>query len=144
MRAPEELAFKSSQYLKRNIRLDKTDVWGLGNTLYNVLTNKWVYEGISNQQAVSKILRGQYHYNSFHGVDDDHSLLRAIQKAVEMAWTFKPEDRPSARLIAKFLKRQYQTYTKGDVSTWRVSVPPLPKNYSHTDKDFMSNLGVVG
>ena len=56
MRAPEELKF--GRYSNEFINRDKADVWCLGDMMYNVLTKRWMFEGIPTKQAMVKIING--------------------------------------------------------------------------------------
>jgi len=134
MRAPEELKFREQGIAL--IHRDKADVWCLGNMLYNVLTKLWVYEGISRKAAKAKIMSGKQHSIPPKFANSTDPLDQAMIKAIQMAWTYDPYDRPSARQIANFLK-EYLDQKEGD-AYWRVSVPPLPPNYRYTDSEFQN------
>ena len=57
-----------------------------------------------------------------------------------MAWAQKPEDRPSARELSKFLKERVQDLVVDTDDLVRVSIPPLPPGHRYTDSDFNANL----
>ena len=135
MRAPEEL-MTSDQYIHRN----KADVWSLGDMMYNVLTNRWMFEGISTSEAKAKMLAGQWPSFPRKFANSTDPSEQAMIKAIQMAWTYDPNDRPAARKIADYLKKHMMDQKEGG-SSWRVSIPPLPPNYSHSDdSDYMANL----
>lgn len=138
MRAPEELTFKTDGYPNKYIHRDKADVWCLGNMLYSVLTKRWVFEGISTKEARAKITTGVQDYNTFEMVNRTDTFNRAMIEAIYMAWTYNPDERPTSRQIANFLKRHI-TEKKDDIP-WRVSIPPLPPDYSYSDSDFRANF----
>ena len=56
-----------------------------------------------------------------------------------MAWTHKPEERPSARELSKFLKSRILELVADNEDPIRVSIPPLPPNYRYTDSDYNAN-----
>ena len=136
MRAPEELKF--GQYGKQYIHRDKADVWCLGGMMYNVLTKQWMFEGISAKEAKVKILTGKRAPFPPEFANSADPSEQAMIKAIHMAWTYDPDDRPSAREIANYLKKHIDL-SKRDANC-RVSVPPLPPNYRYTDSDFMANF----
>lgn len=118
---------------------DKADVWCLGDMMYNVLTKRWMYEGISSKQVKTNILSGKPISFPYKLKNTTDPLMRAMIKAIQMAWTYDPDDRPSAHEIADYLDA-HTAKTDGG-SYWRVySVPPLPPNYRHSDSDFMANF----
>ena len=56
-----------------------------------------------------------------------------------MAWSQKPEDRPSARELSKFLKARVQDLASDADDLLRVSIPPLPPDHRYTDSDYNAN-----
>lgn len=127
----------TSTYIQR----ETTDVWALGNMLYNVLLNKWVFEKMSTNQAKQRIMNGKHSLIPTKVRNSTDQYERAMLKAIEMAWTFDPKDRPKAREIAKYLESHLDGPKVGDF--WRVSIPPLPKNYRYTESDFAANLQLM-
>lgn len=139
MRAPEELKFGVSS--NEHIDRDKADVWCLGNIMYNVLTKQWNFQGISNSQAKNDIIKGKLSSFPSRIANSTDPLDQAMMKAIKMAWTYSVEERPSARVIAEYLKT-YIGDTQGGDNYWQVSIPPLPPDYDHSDREFLSNFGV--
>jgi len=137
MRAPEELKARA-QIGRPSIHREKADVWALGNMFYNVLTWKWVFQGITASEARINIMNGKLSVVPYQFTDSNDSSEQAMVKAIQMAWTYDPNYRPTARQIANYLKGHIDQ-TTGDVF-WRVSVPPLPPNYRYTESDFARNL----
>jgi serine/threonine protein kinase len=137
MRAPEEHNFNPLQG-KSYIDREKTDVWALGNMIYNVLTNKWVFEGMTTGSALQRIMSAKHSKFPSGLITSKDDKVQAMLKAIEMAWTFDPKDRPTARQIAEYLKGHLNK-SRGD-DYWRVSIPPFPRNFRRTDSDFMASL----
>jgi len=143
MRAPEELIYKalSSEDDKRPdlyIHRDKADVWALGNLLYNTLTKQWVYEGIPNKEARKKIKAGIYSDIPSEFLESKDPYDQAMVKAIQMAYTVNPDERPSAREIANYLKRKIGQSKRDPI--WKITIPKLPADYSRTESDFANNL----
>lgn len=168
MRAPEELHFKyMANFNRKYIHRDKADVWALGNVsgtvsrtlvltfvdhpqsannvvifqmLYNTLTKKYVFEGITTAYARNKILKGRLARIPAAFEDSKEPSDQAMIQAIRMAWTFNPDDRPSARQITDYLRSHIADTT--DDSFWRVSVPRLPSNYRYTESEFINDLNM--
>lgn len=131
-RPPEELKYKSDDYPDTYVNRDKADVWCLGDMLYNVLTKRWMFEGISLEKSIAKIIHGRVlDGNPFASINRTDPSNKAMMEAIQWAWTYDPDERPSARKIANFLKRNLDETKDG--SPWRVSIPPLPRNYKYPD-----------
>lgn len=115
---------------------------GLGDVLYYILTKQWVFEGISRNEAKLRMLAG---IRSEIQLDESDSPLdQTIVAAIEMAWTLDADERPSAGAIASFLhdklEQDYGQPDAGEGTVWRVSIPPLPADYTSTFDDFYENL----
>lgn len=55
-------------------------------------------------------------------------------KAVQMAWTFKPDDRPSAKEIADFIEQELVAVNGGSSDApWRVEARPIPPDFDFGD-----------
>ena len=72
--------------------------------LYNTLTKKYVFEGLTAGYARNKILKGGLARIPAAFQDSKDPSDQAMIKAMKMAWTFDPHDRPSAREITDYLR----------------------------------------
>ena len=115
----------------------------MGNTLYYVLTKKWMFEGITREDAKEDIMRGKTPEIPSVFLQSTNKAIQAMVKAVQMAWVFNPHERPTAREIATFLLEELEALDaqgKDEDGVWRVSVPPLPANHGDYDSEFDDNL----
>jgi len=58
-----------------------------------------------------------------------------------MAWTYDPDNQPTARQIADLLKAQNLTGHYGD-EVFRVSLPPLQPDIRYTETDWDNSYGI--
>jgi hypothetical protein len=105
----------------------------MGNILYYVLTKMWLFEGIPTKTAKQMLIDGKLSTIPSQFLNSTNSADLAMIKAIQMAWVYNPDNRPTAREIASFLKQHLD-------NTWRVDIDPLPPNHRYTDSDFYSNL----
>lgn len=140
-RSPESLAYRSNE---KEIYREKSDVWMMGNVLFYVLTKKWCFEGLTDDEAEQLLLNGTHSEIPSDFLNSKHPADEAMVNAIEMAWTYNPDHRPPAKKIANMLERQLKTSAtdvEGD-GVWRVSLPPLPPDFRFTDTDMYENYGV--
>jgi len=136
MRAPEELLNRGTGRIRR----DKVDVWLMGNILYSILTKKWWFEGMTTSKAREAIHSGNHSEIPPELLNNTNPAVQTLIKAINMAWTFNPNDRPCAQKIATMMKEALEKLDGGDDGIWRVSIPPLLQDHRYTDSDFYSNL----
>jgi hypothetical protein len=105
----------------------------MGNILYYVLTKKWLFEGIPTKVARQMLIDGKLSTIPSHFLNSSNSADLAMTKAIQMAWVYNPDDRPTAREIASILKQHLN-------NIWRVDIPRLSPNHRYTDSDFYRNL----
>jgi len=106
----------------------------LGDVLYYVLTNLWVMEGRTNEQVFKLYSKGTHSKIPKRFLESRHPAHRAMIKAVQMAWTFKPDDRPSAKEIADFIEQELVAVNGGSSDApWRVEARPIPPDFDFGD-----------
>lgn len=137
MRAPEELLNRDGD---GRIHRNKVDVWQMGNVLYLVLTKKWWFEGMTTVRAREAIMGGNHSEIPPHFLNSSNLAVQTIIKAINMAWTFDPNDRPGAKEIATILKQALEKLNGSVDDEWRVAIAPLPKDRRYTDSDYYNNL----
>jgi hypothetical protein len=115
----------------------------VGDVLYYLHTNRWVFEGLSNQEAATILARGDTSPIPVPLLTSLDPVVMTLSRAIEMCWTYEYEHRPSARDVSNFVKEQLKLQGV-DVDTVpaaiQVTIPPLPKNHRYSDSDFYSNL----
>jgi hypothetical protein len=106
---------------------------------YYVLTKQWIFEGRLNREAIKLVLEGKRSEYPSHLQNSTDPADQAMMKAIEMAWTQDPRERPPAKEIAEYMRKQLIEINGSDDSPWRVAVPPLPPNYRYTTSDWYTN-----
>ena len=108
----------------------------MGDVLYYVLTKKWVMEGWTNKEAVELLSESERSRIPPFIEKSKHPAHQAMIRALGMAWTQDPNERPPAREIAAYLEQELIAINGGKSDApWRVSARPLPPNY-----DFSAEL----
>jgi hypothetical protein len=139
LRPPEEQAED-----KEEILLDRTKVdnYMMGNIMYYLLTTHWLFEGYTRDEAVAKIVHQERSHIPPELLASEDPAVQAIVWAINACWSHSPHQRPPSRKISDFLKNELRRIEKVDeLGVVRVSVPPLPFGFRHTDSDFVENLG---
>jgi len=148
LRSPEEYYATDHDLL---LNADKSDTYMLGNVIYYVLTNKWLFEHKSPEETKILLLAGKRSEipSTFRKSSD--AANQAIIKAIKMCWIQRPQNRPSARTISNFLQKAYLQYEHEKSSNSstsfiasnnviKVNIPPLPKDFSFSDSEFYQYL----
>lgn len=133
VRAPEEMdgPVRTSR--------EKVDVYLVGNMMYYILTHKWMFEGITTQDAMAKLRAGE---RSEFDFEPTNPADVAMVEAINWAWTQDSDKRPRAREVSQFLKNALRKIEgKSNDYIVRVSIPPLPEDYNFSDFEFYKNLG---
>jgi hypothetical protein len=114
----------------------------MGNIMYYVLTTHWLFEGHTRDESVAKIVNEERSPIPPELLASEDPAVQAIVWAVKACWAQNPHRRPPSRKISDFLKKELRQIEKVDeLGVVRVSVPPLPFDFRHTDSDFVENLG---
>lgn len=120
----------------------KVDNYMMGNIMYYVLTTHWLFEGDTRDVAVDKLANHKRSHMPKKFRFSRDPAIRAIVGAIEDCWAQNPLRRPTSRKISNYLKRELGGIEKvNDLDIVRVSVPPLPVDFRHTDSDFVDNMG---
>lgn len=118
--------------------LDKVDVFLMGNVMYYIMTQKWIFEGVTTEETRKRLIDGN---RSDFGYIPTHPAEKAVEKAIRWSWTHTPKERPTAREVSSFLKGALKEVDGQEYDIVRVSVPPLPSDYDFSDAEFYENLG---
>jgi hypothetical protein len=141
LRAPEEQSVNSEEETQVALR-DKIDVHMMGNVMYYVLTKKWLFEGLTTEEATTRMAKGRRSKFPKDILASKDPADQAVVKAIAMCWTHEPENRPAAREVSDLLRVALETILgTTHLGVVKVSIPPLPKKYSYSDSDFYVNLG---
>lgn len=109
----------------------------MGNVMFNVYAKSWLYEGVKEEEALTMLYAGKH--SQFPTNLDTATIPanRAMQSAILKCWTNNPQERPSAKAIRDFLRKELSTIVgrsihPGNDASLRVQVPPLPKDHRYT------------
>ena len=127
--APEE------SYPGKKVDNEKADVFVAGNVMYYVLTSKWIFEGVKNEEGIRLLRNGKRSPFPDHIKNSTDPADQAMMKAITMLWTHDPEERPRARTVSNFLIQELESIVGALPSdrVVRVEVPPLPENWDFND-----------
>mmetsp|Transcript_22236 Transcript_22236/g.33125 ORF Transcript_22236/g.33125 Transcript_22236/m.33125 type:complete len:469 (-) Transcript_22236:279-1685(-) len=94
-RAPEEYKYEEET--------EKIDVFSMGNIFYNIMTKKAPFEELNWKKVPELVINGEHPSMEKSITNSTNAALKAILNATVMAWTYDPQERPSARYIANYL-----------------------------------------
>jgi hypothetical protein len=129
-------------YNPKNIGVDveMVDCFMLGNVLYYVHTNKWIFEGVSSIEASHRIRQGVASPIPDDLMNSSNGAVKALFRAILKCWTRDPRSRPRAKEISNFLAERLKLEGVDVSSPVKVSIPSLPPGHRYTDTDFYRNL----
>jgi len=137
IRSPEEIAVKVNRPRNRNVLLEKSDVYTLGNVMYYILTMKWLFENKGVSKGIKELMQGRRSPFPDRILTSSDRAIRAIRKAIEMCWKHDPEERPSADAVRNFLGNELKAVLGlTELGVVRVTINPLPEGYRFSDSDF--------
>jgi hypothetical protein len=113
----------------------------MGNVMYYVLTNQWLFEGYSNSHTKQMIVRGERSSIPAPIAQSKDRKIQVLLHAIEMCWVHDYKKRPTAREVADYIGgelKQIEGVDKLDVV--RIKMLPLPKDHRYTDSDFYGNI----
>ena len=120
---------------------DKIDVWMMGNLIYYILTDLYLFEEprlLGSLQAARTLVAGgrsPLPANIRNSTDASHVALRG---ALDLCWTQRWTERPSARSIADYLLGALRNITGEEEPDLRVTLPERDPEQRHTESDFKS------
>jgi serine/threonine protein kinase len=93
---------------------EKSDVWALGITMWEIITDQWPYEELSPVDACIKVLKEDYRLPL-------SELHHRLQKLLSSCWEFDSEKRPTMKDIGVKLKSIISEYQQGRWSSRSVN-----------------------
>ncbi len=115
------------------------DVYMVGNLIYTVLTGQYLFEDplLSTADAAKKLFAGERSPIPKEIESSTDPSYAAVMKALDMCWTQKWQDRPSAQTISTFLIDQLKEITGEEDPDTRVTLPERSSNQRGTHSDFI-------
>ena len=92
-------------YIAEDIVTEKMDIWNMGNVFYLIFVGRPPFDGVSRSSVRSILLEkhGRPEIPKDKRSSDDY-LDQTMVKVIDMCMKENPEDRPTARQVATFLK----------------------------------------
>mmetsp|Transcript_26807 Transcript_26807/g.38316 ORF Transcript_26807/g.38316 Transcript_26807/m.38316 type:complete len:251 (-) Transcript_26807:14-766(-) len=120
---------------------DKTDVNMMGNLIYTILTDLYLFEQpelLTRSETTKALVAGKrspYPDDIANSIDPAQI---AVKKAIDMCWEEDWKKRPSARTITDFLMGQLQDITKEASPNLRVTLPKRDPYQRPSDSEYYS------
>lgn len=112
----------------------------VGNLIFTILTDQYTFENprLDMAEAAQKLVAGERTpLPSNIEISQDPSYI-AIKNALDMCWTYKWQERPSAKSVSEYLYNQLKEISSKDYPDLRVMLPDRDPNQRGTDSDFAS------
>ena len=130
----KERSLEENQYLTgykgfTPVTPDKIDVWMMGNVMYTAMTDLYPFEKLRSTPesildapkiAKAMVAGERSKIPEQIRISDDPSYV-AMQKAIDMCWTYSWKERPSARVIADFLMGELRNISGKETPDLRVT-----------------------
>ena len=139
-RALEEFQAKANWPDFTPFRPDTIDVWMMGNLIYTVMTDLYPFEKPQNLNRVQAGIKLVYGNRTEIPTDirESHDpSYKAMMEALDMCWTYKWEERPSARIITDYLMGELRNITGQDDPDLRVKLPERDPDQRNTESDYL-------
>lgn len=139
-RSLEELMTVLADYKQYTpVTPEKVDVWMMGNLLYTILTDLYVFEKpkrLGTVEAARKMVDGE-HSPIPARINNDDPANKAMMRAIDMCWTYNWKERPSAQAVSSYLLDRLRRITGEKDPDVRVTLPERESNEPVDDLDFM-------
>jgi len=107
--------YQSPEEHLKSAQSEKIDIFTLGLVLWVILTGRDPYRGMDQSERRDFVSSGKTLFNvSSPAVElaSEHPYEAAIVAAISKCWTFKPQERPSAKDILSILRNAHAKYSK--------------------------------
>ena len=124
------------------VKPDKIDVWMMGNVIYLILTDLYVFEKpkfLGWEESAEELLAGRRSQIPEHIAKSKDPAHEAVKTALEMCWTQDWKKRPSARSISDYLMNQLRNITGEENPDVRVNLPERDPKQRSTESDYEKN-----
>lgn len=123
---------------------DKVDVWMMGNLIYYILTDLYLFEKPKNlnwRDAGRELIAGRRSPLPEHISKSKDPAHLAVRKALDMCWAQDWKQRPPARAISNYLLDQLREITGEDDPDLRIVLPERDPKQTHSESDFSIHGG---
>ena len=109
-----------------------------------LLTRQWIWEGEAKEVSIERLIRGERPALPIAIRESNDQALLAVAGAISACWKHDPEQRPTAKEVAKFLVQRLTALTArasldGD-AVMKVQPPPLLDDIKDMDDDYDINM----
>ena len=118
---------------------DRVDVWMMGNPMYYILTDLYTWEEpktLSWRQSAKKLLNGERSPYPDHILRSKDPAHIAVMEGIDMCWTQKWQERPSARRVADHLMNALKKITGTEQPDVRIVLPERDPKQRSTESDY--------
>lgn len=99
--------FRSPEEYHMNANLtEMIDIYSLGNVFYSLLTESWPYESLKDDEAQSRILRGERPSLDLRENNFTSPTFMILKQAIDMCWRQEAASRPSASQLLYYLQSE--------------------------------------
>ena len=122
-----------------SVKPDNIDVWMMGNIMFIIMTDLYLFEKPKNlnyRDAGRKMVAGERTEIPEHVRNSTDPSYVAMQGALDMCWTYKWAERPSARSVTDYLMGELRKITGEENPDLRVTLPERDPDQKNTESDY--------
>mmetsp|Transcript_3406 Transcript_3406/g.9673 ORF Transcript_3406/g.9673 Transcript_3406/m.9673 type:complete len:398 (+) Transcript_3406:388-1581(+) len=129
-KSPEYLAWCYPEMPHDPIRIDMAEIYSLGTEMYHLLTSSLMWEGeLDKEKCKELIFIGSRPPIPGRIARSTDAATQSIISTLNACWRHRPEDRPSAKQVVRYLRRDLSAITNGTEggggSLVTVKLPPI-------------------
>lgn len=103
-RAPEEYAFE--------LETEKVDIYSMGNIFYIMLTEKWPFEDLKDEEAIKLVKKGERPPIDESILNHRNPAVKILRDALKLCWKQDPNERATAKEIQTHLSTEMKKLKK--------------------------------
>jgi serine/threonine protein kinase len=112
---PDYGVFRSPEEYSHLPQTAAVDVWALGSIIYHALTGKKVWKSEFNKKDAEKaMIRGELPVIDDAIANSSDPVDQALLNAFYMCYTYNPQERPSAKEVARYLEDRWFELSQGE------------------------------
>lgn len=120
-------------------RGDKTDIYQMGNLLYTILTELYLFEEpelLTVDETTEALVAGKRSPYPSEIKNSTNTAHVAVKAAIDLCWIEKWDKRPSAREISEYLMEQLRAITEEANPDLRVTLPERDPEQTPSDGEY--------